>query len=44
MGKILDEFRRADRHADMEKLLREFFAAERELKDDEVLRGDGAPG
>ena len=37
MGKLL-EFRRPDRHADMERLLREFFAAERELENDEVLQ------
>jgi len=37
MGKIL-EFRRPDRHADVVKLLREFFAMERELENDEALQ------
>ena len=30
------EFRRPDRHADIEKLLREFYAEERELESEEV--------
>ena len=37
MGKIL-EFSRPDRHANIVKLLREFFAEERELENDEALR------
>jgi len=32
------EFRRPDRHIDMAKLLREFYAEERELENDEVLQ------
>ena len=36
MGKILD-FRQPDRHADVVKLLREFYAKERELENDEAL-------
>ena len=35
MGKIL-AFRRPDRHADMEEILRKFFTEERELENDEV--------
>ncbi len=37
MGKIV-EFRRPDRRADVEKLLREFYAEERELENDEALQ------
>jgi len=31
-------FRRPDRHADVERLLREFYAEERELENDPALR------
>ena len=33
-----NDFRRPDRHANIVKLLREFFAEERELENDEALQ------